>query len=146
MRQAIEEFLQCKSLAIVGASRSGRKFGNAALTELAKRGYRVVPIHPSATDISGVPCYPDLASARGIVDGVIVSVHPQDSLRVLREAAAIGLKKIWLQQGAESLEVMTLAKSLGLDPVTNRCILMYAVPVGGFHAWHRGLFRLLGKL
>jgi len=146
MREPIEEFLKCKSMAIIGASRGGRKFGNRALTELAKRGYRVIAIHPSAADISGVPCYPNLASAQGIVDGVVVSVHPQDSMQVLRDAAAIGLKRIWLQQGAESAEVMELARSLNLDPVTNRCILMYAAPVGGFHAWHRGFFRLLGKL
>ncbi|HUI64627.1 MAG TPA: CoA-binding protein [Bacteroidota bacterium] len=146
MREPIEEFLKCKSMAIIGASRGGRKFGNRALTELTKRGYRVIAIHPSAADISGVPCYPNLASAQGIVDGVVVSVHPQDSMQVLRDAAAIGLKRIWLQQGAESAEVMELARSLNLDPVTNRCILMYAAPVGGFHAWHRGFFRLLGKL
>ena len=146
MRQAIEEFLKCKSLAVIGVSRSGRKFGNSALKELAERGYRVFPVHPIASEISGVQCSPNLASVQGKVDGVLVSVKPRDTLQVLREAAAIGLKRIWLQQGAESPEADALARSLDLDPVTKRCILMYAAPVGGFHAWHRGFFRLLGKL
>lgn len=146
MRHAIEEFLKCKSLAVVGASRGGKKFGNSALTELSQRGYRVFPIHPRATEISGVPCYPNLAALQGKVDGVVVSVKPPEALQVLRDAAAIGLKNIWLQQGAESAEAEVLARSLDLDPVTKRCILMYAIPVGGFHAWHRGFYRLFGKL
>jgi hypothetical protein len=36
MKHAIEEFITSKSLAVVGLSRNGKKFGNSALTELAK--------------------------------------------------------------------------------------------------------------
>jgi hypothetical protein len=65
---------------------------------------------------------------------------------VLREAAAIGLKKVWLQQGAESPEAIALANELNINLVAGRCILMYAPPVEGFHAWHRAFYRLFAKL
>jgi hypothetical protein len=30
--------------------------------------------------------------------------------------------------------------------VAGKCILMYAPPVEGFHAWHRALYRVFAKL
>ena len=56
-RAAVDEFLAKSAIAIVGASRTGRKFGNVAMRELRARGYRVYPIHPVAESIDAVPCY-----------------------------------------------------------------------------------------
>jgi uncharacterized protein len=145
MKHAIEEFIKSKSIAVVGLSRSGRKFGNSAFKELAKRGYEVFAVHPDAEDIAGTRCYPNLGALRGKVDGALVCIPPAAVPGVLREAAAIGLNNIWLQQGAESPEAIGLAKSLGLNFVTGRCILMYAPPVEGFHAWHRAFHRIFAK-
>jgi predicted CoA-binding protein len=146
MNQAIQDFINGKRIAVVGASRNGKKFGNTALTELKARGYQVFPVHPSATEIDGVKCYPNLAALQGQVDGALVVVSPPQALIVLREAAAIGLKNVWLQQGAESPEVLALAQELGLNLVAKKCVLMYAPPVRSFHAWHRGFARLFGQL
>ena len=146
MNQAIQDFINGKRIAVVGASRSGKKFGNTALTELATRGYQVFPVHPSATEINGMPCYPNLAALQGQVDGALVVVPPPQAMAVLREAAVVGLKNVWLQQGAESPEVLALAQELGLNLVAKRCVLMYAPPVRSFHAWHRAFARLLGQV
>lgn len=146
MEQAIQDFINGKRIAVVGASRSGKKFGNTALTELAARGYQVFLVHPSAAEIDGMQCYPNLTALQGQIDGALVVVPPLQAMAVLREAAAIGLKNVWLQQGAESPEVLALAQELGLNMVTKRCVLMYAPPVRSFHAWHRGFAKLFGQL
>ena len=145
MKHAIEEFIRGKSIAIVGLSRGGKKFGNGAFTELSKRGYEVFAVHPEVGEIAGTRCYPSLSALRGKVDGAVICIPPGGVAGVLREAAAIGLRNIWLQQGAESPEAIALAKDLNLNLVAGRCILMYAPPVGGFHAWHRAFHRLFAK-
>jgi len=77
---------------------------------------------------------------------VVISVPPAKASQALRDAAAVGVKNIWIQQGAQSPEVMATARELGLEPVVGKCILMYAPPVKSFHAWHRGLAKLFGQL
>ncbi len=148
MDQAIQDFMQCKKLAIVGVSRTGgngKKFGNTAHQELKKRGYEMFIVHPEAKEIEGERCYPNLTSLRGMVDGVFICVPPSKAAQVVREAAAAGIKKIWLQQGAQSTEVLAAARELGVKPITGKCILMYASPVRSFHAFHRGFAKLVGQ-
>jgi predicted CoA-binding protein len=146
MEQAIVDFVAGRRIAVVGASRGGRKFGNAACAELVARGYQVVLVHPEAKEIAGAPCRQSLAAARNEVDGVLVTVRPRQAPAVLREAAAAGLRNVWLQQGAESPEALALARELGLNLVAKRCVLMYAPPVKGLHGFHRALAGFLGKL
>ena len=40
-KSAVEGFLAEKKIAVIGASRSGGKFGNVALKELRTKGYEV---------------------------------------------------------------------------------------------------------
>ena len=146
MDQAIEDFIQGKRIAVVGASRSGKKFGNTIHTELKQRGYQVFIVHPEAQEIAGDRCYPNLASLQGQVDGVVICVPPQQAGQALRDAVDAGVKRIWLQQGAQSPEVLATARELGVQPVAGKCILMYAQPVQSFHRWHRAFNRLIGQL
>lgn len=146
MNQAVEDFIACRRLAVVGASRSGKKFGNAAYKELKQRGFEVYLVHPAAKEIEGDPCYASLAQLRDRVDGVVISVPPAQAPDVLRDAAAAGIHHVWLQQGAESAAALALASELGLNAVGGKCILMYAQPVRSYHGWHRGAMRLFGQL
>ena len=146
MDKVIETFVQGKRLAVVGVSRSGKKFGNIASKELKERGYQLYLIHPEAQQIDGEPCYPSLSAVQDKVDGVLVSVPPKQALNVLKEAAAVGVKNIWLQQGSESSEVLVQAKQLGLSVISGKCILMYAPPIRSFHGFHRFVMKLIGQL
>ena len=62
MEQTIQDFIDGKRIALVGMSRSGKKFGNMASKELKERGYQVYPVHPEAEQIDGERCYASLAS------------------------------------------------------------------------------------
>jgi len=79
-------------------------------------------------------------------DGVLICVKPDKVPEVLRQVAAAGIRRVWLQQGAESDAAAKLATELRLDLVQGECILMYAPPVRGFHRLHRGIWRLIGRL
>src|SRR5689334_14961404 len=105
-RRMIEEFLAQPALALVGVSRSGTGFGNTALRELLAKGLRIYPLNPGMDVVAGVKCYHHFHEMPKDVGGVIVVVPPPDAVSVVRDAAAAGIKRVWLQQGAESPYVL----------------------------------------
>jgi predicted CoA-binding protein len=134
-------FLAGPALALVGVSQSGKKFGNLALKTLRAKGYRVYPVHPSASSIDGVACRHRLADVPEAVSAVIVVVPPLRALDVIREAHAGGMQRVWLQQGSESPEALTLCRALGLEVVAGECVLMFANPTS-YHWVHATLRKL----
>ena len=84
-RSSIDVFAQ-PALALVGASRSGHKFGNVILRELLGKGIRVYPLHPAADVIDGTTCYATFKDIPEHVGGVIVSVTERGD--VAEEGAA----------------------------------------------------------
>jgi predicted CoA-binding protein len=146
MDPAITEFLERKRLAVVGVSRRERQFANAAYRELKERGYALRPVHLEMATFDGDACAPSLAALSGDVDAAWIAVAPARVPALLREAAAAGIRNVWLQQRAESPEALALARSLDLRLVSGRCILMYAEPVRSVHRWHRAIVRFFGGL
>ncbi len=145
-KSTIERFVSERTLAVIGVSASGRGFGNSAYQELKRRGYRPFPIHPSAGAIQGDRCYRRLEDLPERVDRLLVVVQPARAAGIVREAAAAGIRHLWLQQGSSSPEVLQLCRELGLEAVHGHCILMFAEPTTSVHSVHRWLWKLLGKL
>ncbi|MBZ5544903.1 MAG: CoA-binding protein [Acidobacteriia bacterium] len=145
-KAVVTDFVSQKKLAVVGVSRQGKKFGNMAFRELKAKGYKLLPVHPQAETIEGERCYPSLAALPEPVDGVLVVVPPAETEKVVREAAAAGIKRVWMQQGAESPAAIKFCEDNGLSAVHGECILMFAEPAAWFHRAHRWVWKLLGKL
>ena len=145
MEQAIQDFIEKKKVAVVGASRKGNKFGNAAAQELKERGYEVFLVHPEVEQINGTPTFPNLEALKGKAESVWVNIPVECGEDVLREAAAAGFTHVWLQQGADSPDLVDLGEELGLDLVSGKCILMYAEPVRSFHKFHQVIWKLIGQ-
>ena len=146
MKQPIEQFLQSKSIAIVGMSSKGSKFGNLAYKELSKKNYKLYPIHPKAKKVDGIQCSSHFNEIKDKIDGVLISVPPQEAEKVVKSAFEAGINNIWLQQGAQSDSAIQLCKNNGMNVVHNECILMFAEPVTSFHKFHRWVWKILGKL
>ncbi len=145
MEPTIQDFIEQKKVAIVGASRQGNKFGNSAAKELQERGYEAFYVHPEADEIDGQPTYPNLEAVKDKAECVWVSVPADRGEAVLREAADAGLKKVWLQQGAGSPDLLKLGDELELELISGKCILMYAEPVGSFHKFHQVVWKMIGQ-
>ena len=144
MRDAKEEFLSQKSIAVVGVSRS-RGFGNMAFRELKKRGYRVYPVNQNAVTVEGEQAYRNLDELPESVDGVLTVVPPDQTERVVADCVRLGIGQVWMQQGSESEEAIRACEEGGVSAVHGACILMYADPAS-FHRVHRWVWGLLGKL
>ena len=143
---AVDDFLAQKALALAGASRGGKKFGNALLRELRTKGHEVLPVHPEVGEIDGVPCAASLAALPKPVGGLVVVVNPAQAAGLVREAAAAGIPRIWMQQGSSSPEALALCEELGIEAIHGECLLMFARPVQGVHGFHRWLRGFFGKL
>jgi uncharacterized protein len=145
-KAAIDSFVQGKTLALVGISASGKGFGNSAYKELKARGYHVLPVHPTASAVQGDPCWPSLAQLPERVERLLVITAPSAAESVVKEAAAAGVRQVWLQQGASSPAAIKACKDQGLQVVHDECILMFAEPATGFHGFHRWLWKVFGKI
>jgi predicted CoA-binding protein len=144
-KAAVENFLAQERLAVVGISRKGNKFGNMAYKELKAKGYQVVPVHPQAEQIEGDPCYPSLSAIPEPVGGVLVVVPPEQTEKVVQEAAQVGIRHVWMQQGAESPAAIQFCEEQGMNTVYSECIMMFAQP-SSYHSFHRWVWGLLGRL
>ena len=144
-KTAITDFVSQRTFALVGISRGGKKFGNMIHKELTTRGYQVIPVHPQAESIEGVRCYPSLSALPEPVGGVIVVVPPAQAEKVVQEAHAAGIQRVWLQQGAESPAAIRFCEENNLTVVHGECIMMFAEPVGSIHSFHRWINKLFGK-
>ncbi len=146
-RRTIDDFLAQKTLAVVGVSRDGKKgFGNAVLKELGAKGYTLLPVHREAQTIQGRPCARSLAEVAPRVGGVVLVTPPDSTSALVREAAAAGITRVWMQQGAESEDAVRFCDEHGIAAVHHECILMFTEPAGFPHRLHRGIWWLLGKL
>ncbi len=49
-KKDVEGFFGNKKIAVIGASRSNKKYGNMLYMELVKKGYEVFPVNPNASN------------------------------------------------------------------------------------------------
>ncbi len=145
-KAAVDDFVGQRKLAVVGVSRQGKKFGNFAFRELRSKGYELFPVHPQAETIEGARCYSSLSSLPGPVEGVLIVVPPAQTEQVVRDAAAAGIRRVWMQQGADSPAAIKFCQESGIQEVHGECILMFTEPLAWFHRAHRWVWKLLGKL
>ncbi len=73
-------------------------------------------------------------------------VPPAETEKVVHEAAEVGIRRVWMQQGAESGVAIRFCEEHGIDVVHGECILMFAEPAEFYHRMHRWVWGLLGKL
>jgi uncharacterized protein len=139
----IEEFLGSGPIAMAGVSRNPKKFGFAAFKELKEKGMNVIPINPHTDEIQGSKVYRDVKSLPDNVGGLIIMTKKQQTAGVIREAKEKGIKHLWIQQMAESKEVLKELEGSGINYITKECILMHYKPhsIHKFHGAIRKFFR-----
>jgi predicted CoA-binding protein len=128
--QNIAAFLEHGPHAVVGASRDRDKYGNKVLRAYLQRQRAVYPVNPKVSEIEGLTAYPDLASLPEPVHGVSIVTPPAVTEQVVAQAAAAGIRHIWIQPGGESLEAIRLAEQLGINLIAGGPCLLVTL---GYH-------------
>ncbi len=124
----------CKTIAVVGLSAHWYRPSNFAAKYMRDKGYRIIPVNPSYTEVLGQRCFPSLTSIAAPVDIVDCFRKPQDIVPIAREAVAIGAKVLWMQLGIRNEEAARIALDGGLDVVVDRCVkIEHARILGGLN-------------
>ena len=111
-----------KTVAVVGLSRDPGKPSGHVPYLLQHRGFHVIPVNPSATEILGERAYSSLLDIKEPVDVVEVFRPSAEAPAVARQAVEIGARALWLQQGIKSDEARSIAEAAGLDYVEDLCM------------------------
>jgi uncharacterized protein len=102
------------TVAVLGASRDRRKYGNKAVRAYVESGFTVIPVNPNEAEIEGLKAYPNLEAIAEPVDFVSLYVPPAVGLKLLPSIAEKKPKEVWLNPGAESDELIEVAADLHL--------------------------------
>ncbi|KAF6636572.1 CoA-binding protein [Paenibacillus sp. EKM208P] len=124
-REEIKTILeQVGNIAVVGLSDKSDRTSYMVSYAMQKRGYRIIPVNPAVAGqtILGETCYASLAEVPEPVELVNVFRRSEYCAEVAREAAAIGAKILWLQQGIISQEAADIAQEHGMTVIMDRCI------------------------
>lgn len=150
MPDNVAAFLAGKRFAVAGVSRDTKQTANAIFRKLRDSGYEVVPVNPNAKELEGVPCYPDLATIPGDIDGVMIATHPDTALAIVRQCAGKGIRRVWFHRsfgaGSVSADAVNECKARGIDPIVGGCPFMYCAPVDPAHYCVRAILGLFGKV
>lgn len=132
-REQIADILRnAGNIAVVGLSDRTDRTSYMVAQAMQNRGYRIIPVNPKATAILGEKCYPSLKDIPEPVGIVNVFRRSEYCPEVAQEAADIGAKVLWLQQGIISDESAAIADEHGMIAIMDRCIKVEdSISLGG---------------
>jgi predicted CoA-binding protein len=121
-----------RTWAVVGCSPRPDRDSHRIAALLRSRGNTIVPIHPGAAEILGVPAYPSLEAARQDHEIDVVDVFRRSSEAGVHvdEAVRIGAGVAWLQLGVVDAEAAARGRAAGLTVVMDRCPAIEAPRLG----------------
>ncbi|MFC1904802.1 CoA-binding protein [Chloroflexota bacterium] len=110
-------------VAVVGLSPNPDRPSHTVANYLKDNGYKIVPVNPTAKEVLGEVCYPDLSAIPEPVDVVDIFRRSEDVPPIVEEAMKIGAKAIWMQEGVINEGAASHARDAGLLVVMDRCML-----------------------
>ena len=118
IRYALE---QTKTWAVVGCSPDPGRDSQRIAALLQRRGFRVIPVNPAATEILGERCFASVNEIGEPVDVVDVFRRSSEAGAHVDEAIEIGAKVVWMQLGVIDEQAAVRAREAGLRVVMDRC-------------------------
>jgi predicted CoA-binding protein len=140
----INNFLVSRKMAIAGVSRNPKKFGGYVFNELKQKGFELYPVNPNADEIQGVKCYRTLSEIPDDVSSLLIVTPKHETAAVAYEAVNKGFSMVWIQQSSETLEAIKVLQDAQIPVISKKCIMMFAGPVTGGHAFHRFIIKAFG--
>jgi acetyl coenzyme A synthetase (ADP forming)-like protein len=130
----LDGFFKPNAVVVVGASRDETKVGFSIVQNLVRGGFSgpIYPVNPKATEILGLPCYPDVKEVPGPVDLAVLVIPPKACLPTLEVLAARGTRSAivisagFKEVGGEGTEIekalRARVRELGMRVVGPNCL------------------------
>jgi uncharacterized protein len=127
MDRLIKGFLDQKTFAVCGSFRNESKYAYKIFKDLIRHGYKVFPVNPAASKVEGRQCYKSIKDIPAKVDVVNIITPPVVTEAILEECLEKGIKKIWLQPGAESRKAIDFCRDNNIKVVHDVCVMLEAL-------------------
>jgi hypothetical protein len=150
--ELVKDFLAQKRIAVAGVSRTKQDAANLIYQKLRGAGYEVYAINPNADTVEGDQCYPDLKSTPQPADALVVVNKPEVVEKLVREADAAGIRRVWMHRSpmgnSVSKEAVQYCQEHNMAVIAGGCPMMFCPPVDFGHKcmrWFMGAFGALPK-
>ena len=124
MEELIKDFLKQKSFAVVGSFRNETKYAYQILNILKNKGYEVYPVNPRIKEVEGLKCYPSIKDVPVVCDVADIVTPPKITEKIVRECKEKGIKRVWLQPGAESQDAINFCKENEIKVIYGLCVML----------------------
>ena len=119
----IRSLLQAvKTIAVVGLSPRAERPSYRVSRSMQGFGYRIVPVRPAVSEVLGEKAYARLSDMPFVPDLVDVFRASAEVGPIVDECIALGVKRIWLQDGVIDEAAAARALAAGITVVMDRCI------------------------
>ena len=109
--------------AVVGCSPDPNRDSHRIASMLKRRGYQMIPVNPSVTEVLGEPSYPTLSAIPADTGVEVVDIfrRPSAAGAHVDEAVEIGARAVWMQLGVVDEAAAERGREAGLRVVMDRC-------------------------
>jgi len=112
-----------KSVIVVGASSQRSRYSNKAVRAYLDEGFRVFPVHPKEPEVEGQKAYPTIAAVPEACELLLLYVRPEIGLPMLEEAPGKGVRRVFVNPGTGSPELLQRIRELRMEPIEACAIL-----------------------
>jgi len=124
----MEEMLNRKVWAVIGATPNADKTANHIYHTLRSYGYETYAVNPNYTEMEdGTKCYSRLEDLPKVPDCVDFVVPPKVTMKSLEEMDPKIYPYIWLQPGTYDEEIVKFAEAKGFNAVHEGACAMAAI-------------------
>jgi len=127
MENLVKEFLKQKSFAVVGSFRNETKYAYKIFKNLMKMGHKVFPVNPNISEVEGRACYKTISDIPYSVDVVDIVTPPSVTEGILKKCLQKGIKKAWLQPGAESQAAIKFCHDNNIKVIYGICVMLEGI-------------------
>ena len=124
MEDLVIDFLRQKKFAVIGSFKNKEKFAYKILVDLLEKGYEVFPVNLGLREVEGRACYKTISDIPHSVDVASIVTPPLITESILKECLQKGIKRVWLQPGAENPAAIQFCHNNGIKVIYGMCVLM----------------------
>lgn len=113
---------EVKRIAVVGLSPRPERPSYRVSRAMQGFGYRIVPVRPAVSEVLGEKAYATLSDIPEKVDMVDVFRAGDQIDPIIDECIALGIPRLWLQDGVINEAAAERARATGITVVMDRCV------------------------
>lgn len=114
------------SLAIVGATDHPSKYGGIIYRDMKAKGFPVFAVNPYRSTVDGDPCWSKVSDLPEKPTIVVLVVPAKRGIDVLEDCVSAGIRNVWIQPGAFSLEMKDVLEAGNFEWIAEACVMVRA--------------------